>query len=169
MKSKGWFVLSSALVAMIAGYGSLVGLGFADTSVDSVRTLVIKSAAIMLPAVLAAALSAWFRYESRLETVLATGRSALRFALKVVLGALLVYLPLLVVGMFIMVHNSDWLQTGEGWLQAIVTTLPNVIMLALMVWVPAWVVAFVPTLLLQWALCHFVIFRAIKARKQVKK
>jgi len=74
MKSKGWFVLSSALVAMIAGYGSLVGLGFADTSVDSVRTLVIKSAAIMLPAVLAAALSAWFRYESRLETVLATGR-----------------------------------------------------------------------------------------------
>ncbi len=169
MMSKWWFVLFSVLVVMIAGYGSLIGLGFADPSVDSVRTLAITTASMMLPAVLAAALSAWYRYESRLETVLSTGKSALRFALKVVVGAFLVYLPLLVVGMLIMVQNSDWLQTGGGWLQGIVMTLPNVIMLALMVWVPAWVVAFVPALLLQWALCHLVIFRALKARKQVKK
>lgn len=169
MKSKWGFVLLSALVALVAGYGSLVGLGFADPSVDSVRTLAFKSASIMLPAAVAAALGAWFRYESRLETVLRTGKSAFRFALKVVLGAFLVLLPLLVIGMLVMVHNSDWLQTDGGWLRGLVTTLPNVIMLALMVWVPAWVVAFVPALLLQWALCHFVVFRARMARAQVKK
>jgi len=169
MGEKLKFALFSALAAIIAGYGSLLALGFAEPSAESVTSMAWKSAFIVLPAGLAAAISAWYRFELRLGLVLATGKSAFRFAFKVIVGAFGLYLPLLLVSLFIMLRSADWLQAGDGLVQGLVAMLPSLLVLTFVVWSSALAVCIVPAFLLQWAVCHFVIFRAAKARKQVKK
>jgi len=168
MSDKLKFALLSAFAAIFAGYGSLVALGFAEPSAGSVSAMAWKSAFVVLPAGLATAISAWYRFELRLGLVLATGKSAFRFALKVIIGAFALYLPMLLVSLFLMLGSADWMQAGGG-LQGIVAMLPSLLMLTFIVWSSALAVCLVPAFLLQWAVCHYVIFRAAKARKQVKK
>jgi len=169
MSDKLKFALLSALAATIAGYGSLVALGFAEPDAASISAMAWKSAFIVLPAGLAAAISAWYRFELRLGLVLATGKSAFRFAFKVIVGAFALYLPLLLLSLFIMLRSADWLQTSGGLVQGLAEMLPSLLVLTFVVWSSALAISIVPAFLLQWAVCHLVLFRAAKARKQVKK